>query len=37
MLLAVVCLTTGFALIRPAFGFIAFGLICAGLAFFGKH
>jgi hypothetical protein len=30
------CITVGFALLKPAFGFIAFGTLCAALAFAGK-
>jgi hypothetical protein len=33
MLLGFISLTVGFALIKPAAGFIAFGTLCAGLAF----
>jgi hypothetical protein len=33
IVLGFISLTVGFALIKPAFGFIAFGTLCAGLAF----
>jgi hypothetical protein len=33
MVLGFISLTVGFALIKPAAGFIAFGTLCAALAF----